>query len=81
MGTDFSKVEFLRVDLSWWNWGLDEDKYDELLSNADRIIHNVWPVNLNMSIASFEPCVRGVRHLLDFSGAAYPSFSYQASEQ
>lgn len=37
---------------------------------ADRIIHNAWPVNFNIAIASFEPHICGVRRLVDFSNAA-----------
>lgn len=68
--TDFLKVEFLGVDLSQPDWALDPAKYDELLANADRIIHNAWPVNFVISISSFEPYIRGVRHLVDFSNKA-----------
>lgn len=67
---DFSKVEFLGVDLSLPTWGLDQAKYDELLLHADRIIHNAWPVNFVISVSSFEPYIRGVRHLVDFSNKA-----------
>ncbi|POR38206.1 Nonribosomal peptide synthetase [Tolypocladium paradoxum] len=70
LGTDFSKVEFLGADVSLPYLGLGDAKYDELRSTADRIIHNAWPVNFNISIASFEPHIRGVRHLVDFSSAA-----------
>lgn len=67
---DFSKVEFLGVDLSLPTWALDQAKYDELLGTADRIIHNAWPVNFVISVSSFEPYIRGVRHLVDFSSKA-----------
>ncbi|KAF3069989.1 Iterative polyketide synthase CazM [Trichoderma lentiforme] len=70
LSLDFSKVEFLGVDVSKPKFGLDAAKYAELLSSTDRIIHNAWPVNFNMSIASFEPYIRGVRHFVDFAGAA-----------
>lgn len=33
-----------------------------------------WPVNFNLSLRSFEPSVRGVRHLVDLALASpYPS--------
>jgi thioester reductase-like protein len=70
LSKDFSKVEFLGVDLSKPNFGLEPVKYEELLSSVDRIIHNAWPVNFNMTIASFEPFIRGIRHFVDFAGAA-----------
>ncbi|KAL3959271.1 hypothetical protein ACCO45_007433 [Purpureocillium lilacinum] len=68
--TDFSKVEFLGVDLSVPTWGLEQSKYDELLESADRIVHNAWPVNFVISVSSFEPFIRGVRHLVDFASRA-----------
>lgn len=73
LGCDFSKVEFLSADLSLPDLGLGSAKYDELLSAADRFIHNAWPVNFNVSIASLEPNIRGVRHLVDFSSRAAKS--------
>ncbi|EFZ01783.1 AMP-binding enzyme [Metarhizium robertsii] len=67
---DFSKVEFLGVDLSRQGWALAPAKYEELLVNADRIIHNAWPVNFVISVSSFEPHVQGVRRLVDFCNEA-----------
>lgn len=66
LNTDFTKVEFLGVDLSLPELGLDAAKYHDLLSTADRIVHNAWPVNFNIGVSSFEPHIRGVRHLVDF---------------
>jgi thioester reductase-like protein len=68
--TDFTKVEFLSVDLSLADFGVGIERYTELCENADRVIHNAWPVNFNWSVESFEPHIRGVRHLADFSHAA-----------
>ncbi|KAL9476143.1 hypothetical protein ACSS6W_005984 [Trichoderma asperelloides] len=70
LSKDFSKVEFLGSDLSKPEFGLEPAKYAEMLSSVDRIIHNAWPVNFNMPIASFEPFIRGVRHFVDFAGAS-----------
>ncbi|KAI1106718.1 acetyl-CoA synthetase-like protein [Jackrogersella minutella] len=70
LNADFSKCEFLQVDTSLPDLGLGSEKYDELLASADRIIHNAWPVNFNISLSSFEPHIRGVRHFVDFSAAA-----------
>jgi thioester reductase-like protein/aryl carrier-like protein len=68
--TDFSKVEFLGVDLSLADFGIGTQKLAKLCQSVDRIIHNAWPVNFNWSVESFEPHIRGVRHLVDFSHAA-----------
>lgn len=67
---DFSKVEFLYADLSLPDMGLGKDKYDSLLASVDRVVHNAWPVNFNISVSSFESSIRGVRHVVDFSAAA-----------
>lgn len=67
---DFSKVQFLGVDLSLPTFGLSQADYDALLASADRIIHNAWPVNFVMNVSSFEPSIRGVRHLIDFANKA-----------
>ncbi|KAF0318408.1 Non-canonical non-ribosomal peptide synthetase [Colletotrichum sp. SAR11_59] len=65
--TDFKKAEFLCADMSKSNLGLEPEVYDRLLKEADRVIHNAWPVNFNISVETFEPHIRGVRHWVDFS--------------
>ena len=66
--TDWSAkpVQFLKVDLSQPKFDLDDEQYTTLLEDATHIIHCQWPVNFNLSITSFEPHIRGVRHLIDF---------------
>ncbi|RAQ59689.1 NRPS-like enzyme [Aspergillus flavus] len=70
LSTDFSRAEFLHVNLAEPGLGLAPEVYSRLADEVDRVIHNAWPVNFNMSVASFEPHVRGVRHLVDFSAQA-----------
>ncbi|KAF4780619.1 thioester reductase domain-containing protein [Colletotrichum scovillei] len=67
LATTWKKAEFLCVDMSKSNLGLEPEVYDRLLREADRIIHNAWPVNFNISVETFEPHIRGVRHWVDFS--------------
>jgi thioester reductase-like protein len=67
LSTDFSKAEFLRADMSSYDLGLDKEMYERLLRDVDRVIHNQWPVNFNMPVESFDPHIRGVRNLADFS--------------
>ncbi|PYH88724.1 acetyl-CoA synthetase-like protein [Aspergillus ellipticus CBS 707.79] len=55
------------------NLGLAPDFHSKLAGSADRIIHNAWPVNFNHSISSFEPHLRGVRHLIELSARAQKS--------
>ncbi|KAI1117812.1 hypothetical protein F5Y14DRAFT_439088 [Nemania sp. NC0429] len=61
------KVQFVTADMSKSDFGLGQGKYDVLLKSVTKIIHNQWPVNFNMDLSSFEPHIRGVRHLVDFS--------------
>ncbi len=70
LGRNFAKVDFLHADLSKADLGIGTIKYYKLLAEVDRIIHNAWPVNFNISVASFEPSIQGVRHLVDFASAA-----------
>lgn len=67
LATTWKKAEFLCVDMSKSNLSLEPEVYDRLLKEADRIIHNAWPVNFNISVETFEPHIRGVRHWVDFS--------------
>ncbi|KAI1453838.1 male sterility protein-domain-containing protein [Annulohypoxylon moriforme] len=62
-----SKTEFYHVDMSRPDFGLRQDIYDRLLVEADRVIHNAWPVNFNMPVESFEPHIRSVRNIADFA--------------
>lgn len=67
---DLAKAEFIRADLANFDLGVGEATYDRLLCEVDRAIHNQWPVNFNMPVESFEPHIRGVRNLADFSRKA-----------
>lgn len=64
--TDLGKAEFLQADFTRPDLGLGADTYARLLADADRVIHTQWPVNFNLTLESFEPHIRGVRHLIDF---------------
>ncbi|KAK2045229.1 thioester reductase domain-containing protein [Colletotrichum somersetense] len=70
LATSWTKAEFLSADLSKSDLGLGPAVYERLLREADRVIHNAWPVNFNISVETFEPHVRGVRHWVDFSARA-----------
>ncbi|KAI1432912.1 hypothetical protein GGR50DRAFT_696631 [Xylaria sp. CBS 124048] len=66
--TDYeSKCTFLRADMSRADFGLSQEAYNDLLENADRFIHNAWPVNFNLSVESFEPHIRSVRNIADLA--------------
>ncbi|TLS23900.1 hypothetical protein PpBr36_08764 [Pyricularia pennisetigena] len=67
LATSFPKVEFYNADLSRPDLGLDAAVYDRLLLEADRIVHNAWPVNFNMSVETFEPHVASARNFVDLA--------------
>ncbi|KAI5856766.1 acetyl-CoA synthetase-like protein [Durotheca rogersii] len=62
-----SKAEFFHTDMSLPGFGLPRGVYDRLLEEADRVIHNAWPVNFNIPVESFEPHLGGVRNIADFA--------------
>ncbi|CAI4218963.1 unnamed protein product [Parascedosporium putredinis] len=70
LGIKFDKVDFFHADLSKADLGLTQDQYASIRETVDRIVHNQWPVNFNMPVESFEPHIRGVRHLVDLSAKA-----------
>ncbi|KAJ3478963.1 hypothetical protein NLG97_g8441 [Lecanicillium saksenae] len=71
--TSFQKAIFLQSDLSQPHLSLSSEKYRQILDSVDCIIHNAWPVNFNFAIESFEPFIRGVRHLVDLAATAAKS--------
>lgn len=63
-----SRVEFLTCTLSKEYFGLDAQRYDDMLQNVSHILHNAWVVDFNLSLASFgEEQTIGVLQLLRFS--------------
>lgn len=68
---DYSqKAEFYHADLSRGDFGLPKYVYENLSREADRVIHNAWSVNFNISTETFEPHITGVRNLADFAARA-----------
>ncbi|OTA64054.1 acetyl-CoA synthetase-like protein [Hypoxylon sp. EC38] len=61
------RVKFMKADLSRDHFGLHDSAYEELTRTVTHVIHNQWPVNFNWSLSSFEPHIRGVRQLINFS--------------
>lgn len=64
------RVEFHHADVSRPDLGLPSNVYARLLAEADRVIHNAWPVNFNIPIESFEPFLAGCRHVGDLAASA-----------
>lgn len=65
-----TKAEFFHADLSQPKFGLSDEVYARLQAEADRVIHNAWPVNFNIPIESFEPSLAGVRYMADLAATA-----------
>ena len=62
------RVQFLQVSFGEPQFGLEADKYEELLSFVDTVIHNAWKVDFNNTVESFEEThIRGMRRFVDFS--------------
>ncbi|OIW22562.1 acetyl-CoA synthetase-like protein [Coniochaeta ligniaria NRRL 30616] len=58
------RVQFRRADLSQDRLGLDSVDYEYLAENVTHIIHTQWQVDFNLTLASFEPHIKGVRNLI-----------------
>lgn len=62
-----AKVTFLAGDSTDAKLGLDDKTYNQLRGSLTTIIHNAWRVDFNITLASFEPLIVGVRHLIDLA--------------
>ncbi|KAF8219495.1 putative aminoadipate reductase [Tricholoma matsutake] len=61
------KLVFVEGDAASPNLGLPEHTYEKLRVSVSLIIHNAWRLDFNQSLGSFEPNIRGTRHLIDFA--------------
>jgi nucleoside-diphosphate-sugar epimerase len=64
-----SKLVFLEGESSQDHLGLEHEIYDTVKASVTTIIHNAWRLDFNLSLASFEPHVRGTRNLIDLARA------------
>ncbi|KAH9885951.1 hypothetical protein F4778DRAFT_798746 [Xylariomycetidae sp. FL2044] len=67
LSADFSKCTFHQADMSRRDFSLGPDVYEKLRQTTDRVFLVAWPVNFNLAFGSFEPHIRGVRHMADFA--------------
>ncbi|KAF4612641.1 hypothetical protein D9613_011797 [Agrocybe pediades] len=65
LGSD--KLVLLEANLNLPDFGLPKDVYQEMLSSVTHILHNAWPVDFNLSLASFESSIKGLHYLANFS--------------
>jgi thioester reductase-like protein len=61
------KVIYVEGDLNEPTFALDDRLYREIHGSVTHIVHNAWKINLNLSLASFEDGISGVRALVDFA--------------
>lgn len=77
---DPARVTFLQADLSQPNLGLSHATYNDLLRHkVQKIVHNAWPVNFNLSLADFEPSIIGTKNLVDLAVASSAEFVFVSS--
>ncbi|KAJ5717801.1 NRPS-like enzyme [Penicillium malachiteum] len=70
---DETRVSFWKADLNQADFGLQQNQLQRLQEQATLVIHNAWPVNFNLSLASFKPNLTGVVNLINFSSQAIRS--------
>ncbi|KAJ7776525.1 putative aminoadipate reductase [Mycena maculata] len=61
------KLVFVEGQANQDNLGLTSALYEEIRNLVTMIIHNAWTVDFNSVLSSFEPHIRGTRHLLDLA--------------
>jgi len=78
-----SKVTSLAADVNKPDLGLDQGEYESLRISATSIIHNAWPVNFVLSLASFDEHIGGAVNLLNLAlkspREVKPSFFFSSS--
>ncbi|KAF9538743.1 hypothetical protein CPC08DRAFT_807208, partial [Agrocybe pediades] len=65
LGSD--KLVLFEANLSLPDFGLPKDVHQQMLSSVTHIVHNAWPVDFNLSLASFESSIRGLHNLVNFA--------------
>ncbi|KAF9552954.1 acetyl-CoA synthetase-like protein [Agrocybe pediades] len=61
------KLVLVEANLNLGQFGLADELYNEMVSSVAHILHNAWPVDFNLSLASFESNVEGLRNLIAFA--------------
>ncbi|KAH7304017.1 hypothetical protein B0I35DRAFT_153685 [Stachybotrys elegans] len=76
-----SRVTFIQARLDQPNLGLSTADYATLVETTTCVIHNAFPVNWLMGVASFEPQIRGLVGLLALvqAGPKHPDFFFASS--
>ncbi|KAJ5949326.1 AMP-dependent synthetase/ligase [Penicillium verhagenii] len=61
------KIIALNSSLDQPDFGLDGDLMNRMRRSVAQILHVAWPVNFNLPLCQFEPHLRGLYNLLQFS--------------
>ncbi|KAH8433380.1 uncharacterized protein LDX57_011014 [Aspergillus melleus] len=61
------KIIALNSALDEPNFGLSQSMIDEMKNSVSLIIHTAWPVNFHLPLLSFEPHIKGLYNLINFS--------------
>lgn len=61
------KIIALNSALDKTNLGIDEDTFHKMQQSVSLIIHSAWPVNFNLPLSAFEPHIKGLHNLTQFS--------------
>ena len=67
---DSEKLIYVEGDATQPHLSLDNRTYGEIRDSVTVIIHNAWRLDFNLALSSFEPHVRGTRHLVDLARAS-----------
>lgn len=62
-----NKIIALNSSLDEPDFGVGESMIDEMKKSVSLIIHTAWPVNFNLPLLSFEPHIKGLYNLINFS--------------
>ncbi|BCR89337.1 putative NRPS-like protein biosynthetic cluster [Aspergillus chevalieri] len=61
------KIIALHSTLEKPNLGIDEEILHKMQQSITLIIHTAWPVNFNLPLSTFEPHIKGLHNLIQFS--------------
>ncbi|GAA5820969.1 hypothetical protein JCM11251_001899 [Rhodosporidiobolus azoricus] len=64
-GAGDQRIVALAADFSQDRLGLSQEQYRAIEKEVTVVLHYAWSVNFNLSIASFEPHIRGVINLIN----------------
>lgn len=65
--TQTQKITALKTSLDKPNFSFTKETLTEMRNSVSLIIHTAWPVNFNLPLSSFEPHIKGLYNLINFS--------------